>query len=229
MFEVLSQSSERGPLGGGVASFTVHAALITAAVLATVQAKVAGVAEHVVVPLVYVERPQASPPRPAPSLIGGTPPVPGEAPRLVIPTLVPGAIPPPSSAPFDPGAFTAAPAPMRPAPSAGPGAPEGGVIGERWVEQRPELIGHPAVVYPELLRRAGIEGRVVVEAVIDTTGRVEPRTIHVMTATNPLFAPAARAMVAGSRYRPGAVGGRPVRVRVLVPVDFRVEAGAARM
>src|SRR5213076_3620814 len=41
------------------------------------------------------------------------------------------------------------------------------------VQEKPELLSHPPVVYPPLLQQAGIEGRVMVQAIIDTTGRVE--------------------------------------------------------
>jgi TonB family protein len=229
MFDMLSQAPERGPLGGGLASFVLHAGLITGAMLATLQTRTPKLPVHVVVPLVYVDRTPASP-SPAPhAAIGGSPPAVGVEPHLVIPAMAPRVTPPPSTAPFDPAGFGLLPpaAVEVPAPRPDPGG--NGVYGERWVEQRPELVSHPAVAFPEVLRRAGIGGRVVLEAVVDTSGRVDPHSIVVRTATHPLFAEPARAMVAGSRYRPGRVGGRAVRVRVLVPVVFRVEAGPATM
>ena len=89
-----------------------------------------------------------------------------------------------------------------------------------FVEEPPVLLDHPVPGYPELMRRAGIEGRVVVEAVIDTLGRAERGSLRIVSSTHGLFVPEASALVLGSRYRPARFGGKPVRVRVRVPVDF---------
>ena len=90
----------------------------------------------------------------------------------------------------------------------------------RVVEEPPVLLSHPVPRYPDILRQAGIEGRVVVEAVIDTTGHAERNGLWVVSSSHALFAPEASALVLGSRYRPARFGGRPVRVRILVPVAF---------
>ena len=90
----------------------------------------------------------------------------------------------------------------------------------RSVEEAPVLLSHPAPGYPELMRRAGVEGRVLLEAVLDTMGRVERGSLRVLASTHALFVPDAAALVLGSRYRPARFGGRPVRVRIQVPVSF---------
>ncbi len=82
------------------------------------------------------------------------------------------------------------------------------------------MLAGPVPAYPELLRQAGIEGRVVLEAVIDTTGRVEPGSIGVVSATNPHFVEPARQTLAASLFRPGRVNGRAVRVRIRLPIAF---------
>jgi protein TonB len=91
-----------------------------------------------------------------------------------------------------------------------------------YVEERPVMLAHPELHYPEVLRQAGIEGRVMVEAVLDTLGRAEPASLRVTDSPNPLFDRAALAVVLGSRYRPGRVDGHAVRVRVQVPVAFTI-------
>jgi periplasmic protein TonB len=96
------------------------------------------------------------------------------------------------------------------------------VYAERWVDERPELLSHPAVPYPEILLQAGIGGRVMVEAVIDTTGRAERGSIRVLSTAHPLFGPPAMQAVAASVYQPGRMYGRAVRVRVQIPIDFQV-------
>lgn len=93
------------------------------------------------------------------------------------------------------------------------------------VDERPALLAGPEPGYPEALRRAGIEGRVVVEAVLDTLGRPEPRSVAVVASTQREFAAAARAYLLGARFRPARVHGRPVRVLVSVPIDFRIAPG----
>src|SRR5260221_12926288 len=45
---------------------------------------------------------------------------------------------------------------------------------ESVVEERPDLLSGPQPQYPDLLRQAGIQGRVIVQAIIYTTGRGQP-------------------------------------------------------
>jgi protein TonB len=92
----------------------------------------------------------------------------------------------------------------------------------RAVEEPPVLLSHPTPGYPALLRSAGIEGRVVVEAVLDTAGRVERGSLRIVSSTHALFVPEASALVLGSRYRPARFGGMVVRVRIQVPVNFAI-------
>ena len=95
-------------------------------------------------------------------------------------------------------------------------------VDARIVEEQPQLLSHPALRYPEVLRQAGIEGRVLVEAVLDSLGRPESGSLRVVSSAHPLFDPEALGVVQGSRYRPGRIAGRAVRVRVQVPVTFEI-------
>ena len=92
------------------------------------------------------------------------------------------------------------------------------------VQERPELISHPDVQYPEALLRRGVTGRVLLAAVIDTAGRVEPASVAVLEATDSAFISPVREMLLAARYRPGRAYGRAVRMRVRVPADFDVAA-----
>ncbi len=74
--------------------------------------------------------------------------------------------------------------------------------------------------YPETARRAGLQGTVVVRAVIAPDGSVE--NVSVVSSTSPLFDAAARDAVARWRYRPAVRGGAPVRVWLTVTVTFKV-------
>lgn len=88
------------------------------------------------------------------------------------------------------------------------------------VEEPPVLLAASPPVYPEMLRRAGITGRVIVEAVIDTIGGAEPGSVRVIQSVNAGFDEPARDYLLRAVFRPARVHGRPVRVLVRVPIDF---------
>ena len=93
------------------------------------------------------------------------------------------------------------------------------------VDDPPELVGGLAalaqtVVYPEAARRAGVEGRVVVQFVVDETGAV--RDPVAVRSDSDLLSQAAVDAVRQQRFTPGRVEGRPVKVRFAVPVTFRL-------
>jgi len=95
-------------------------------------------------------------------------------------------------------------------------------------EAGPEVLTGPLPVYPEFLRRAGVQGQVVLEALVDTTGRVQAASIAVASATNPGFVAPARQALLATLFRPARVGGRPVRMLVRVPFDFTIRGGTGR-
>ena len=94
---------------------------------------------------------------------------------------------------------------------------------EAVVEERPERLTGPAPQYPDLLRQAGVSGRVLVQAVIDTTGRAIPSTVRIVQTPHPGFDDAARKVMVQSLFRPGRVAGRAVKVLVSLPVDFTIK------
>ena len=89
-------------------------------------------------------------------------------------------------------------------------------------EQGAEILSGPLPAYPELLRQGGVQGRVVLEAVVDTTGRVVPSSILVVSTTNTGFVAPARQALLGTLFRPAMVGGRAVQLRVRIPYDFSI-------
>jgi protein TonB len=105
------------------------------------------------------------------------------------------------------------------------GAGPAGPIDAAFVQDPPVLLASPVPAYPDLLRQAGIEGQVVLDAVVDTTGRVESGSIAVVLATNPQFVEPARRTLAGALFRPGRMNGRAVRVRIRLPVVFGLRRG----
>jgi protein TonB len=93
---------------------------------------------------------------------------------------------------------------------------------EAVVEERPDHLSGPALQYPELLKQAGVQGRVLVQAVIDTTGRAVPSSVKILQSAHAGFDGPAKSYVQQSLFRPGRVGGRAVKVLVNMPIDFRL-------
>src|ERR1700704_5776199 len=110
--------------------------------------------------------------------------------------------------------------------NAGPNQPGG--LGDVVTEERAEVLTAPLPVYPDLLRHAGVQGRVVLEAVIDTTGRVLSQSIAVVSATNPGFVAPARQALQATLFRPAMVVGKAVRMRVRIPYEFAIRNGTGR-
>lgn len=82
----------------------------------------------------------------------------------------------------------------------------------------PVAIETIAPPYPELARRAHVEGVVVLEAIIGVDGSV--RDVRVLRGASPLLDPAAREAVRRWRYRAASVGTRPVAVYLQVVITF---------
>jgi periplasmic protein TonB len=74
--------------------------------------------------------------------------------------------------------------------------------------------------YPELARRAGVSGRVILEAIIQIDGTVASVRVLRETPAHVGFGEAAKAAVERWRYRPGTQEDRPVAVYFTVIVDF---------
>ena len=97
----------------------------------------------------------------------------------------------------------------------------GDVYSEADVEERPHLMSGPPLAYPASMLLSRISGRVIIEAVIDTTGRVEDGTVRVLVSSDARFNEAAKDYVRAARFTPGRLAGRAVRVRFEMPVEFK--------
>ncbi|WP_412068613.1 energy transducer TonB [Rubrivirga sp. IMCC43871] len=133
---------------------------------------------------------------------------------------------PPAPPPPPPTARPPVAAPPPPPPPAAPPPPEPEPVEPEIfevAEVQPVLIGgieglQRRVVYPDFAIRAGVEGQVVVQFVVDERGNViDPVVVR---SSNPLLSEAALKAVSESRFMPGQQRGRPVRVRFAVPVRF---------
>ena len=74
--------------------------------------------------------------------------------------------------------------------------------------------------YPELARQAGVQGKVLLRAVILKDGTVGNITVLESSGTGLGFDEAAVKAVSRWRYKPGLQDGRPVETRVTILVDF---------
>ena len=109
-----------------------------------------------------------------------------------------------------------------PGPASSPLEPGDGVYPPSLVQDLPELLSAPTPAYPPLLRAAGVQGQVIVTAVVDTMGLAENGSVRIVRSDNPGFDASASATVRGARFRPARIYGRAVRVLVQVPVVFRL-------
>jgi len=94
------------------------------------------------------------------------------------------------------------------------------------VEQMPEPIGGIAaiqrkIVYPEIARRAGVQGRVFVKAFVDETGRVTKVTL--IKGIGAGCDEAAMKAVRETRFKPGKQRGKAVKVQVSIPILFKIQ------
>ena len=140
--------------------------------------------------------------------------------RLVQPTGIPGTGPAAAAAAAPPGT----PGAPGPAGAEAPGGEAdlpvdagGGVVG-------PVLIESSGVqpVYPEEAQRAGLEGLVVLEAIVDERGRVG-HDIKVLRRLGHGCDEAAVAAVRQWRFRPATRNGKPIKVRRIFPILFRLQ------
>jgi TonB family protein len=92
------------------------------------------------------------------------------------------------------------------------------VIDAARADHSPVLLTRVEPVYPELARKLGFSGVVVLRAVIGTSGLVED--VRVVKSAGALLDAAATSAVGKWIYRPGILDGRPVRVSLTVSVEF---------
>ena len=78
------------------------------------------------------------------------------------------------------------------------------------------------VKYPKVAEDRGIQGRVILQFVIDKKGKTTD--IKVVTSVDPeLDAEAVRAVKAMPRWEPGLVGDKKVKVKYILPLAFKLK------
>ena len=76
--------------------------------------------------------------------------------------------------------------------------------------------------YPEMLKSANVEGDVLAQFVVDTTGRAIVSTFKVLKSTHDLFTKSVRAALPEMRFTPAEIGGRKVKQLVQQPFTFGI-------
>ena len=91
------------------------------------------------------------------------------------------------------------------------------------VEEMPELIGgigglQQKITYPEMARKAGVEGRVFIQFIVDEDGNVtDPQVLRGIGAGCDREA---LRVVREAKFKPGRQRGKPVRVKMSLPITF---------
>ena len=92
------------------------------------------------------------------------------------------------------------------------------------VEVKPRPIHSPTPRYPDLARRAGIEGQAVVKALVDIDGSIMDVQI-LKSSGNQMLDEAALAAARQWKFTPAKQRDKFVRVYVSIPVNFRLTDG----
>ena len=223
MFDTLLESQRKADVKGnssaGLFSIIFHGAIVGGAVWATLSSGLAEETNTIDTAMVYLSEKQEEEREEQPQVVLDVP-LKGFQ-TVIAPTEIPTDIPPVNlNEQFDPKDYSGVGVEGGLASGVEPTGNQ--VYLESVVEEKPEVLSGPAPQYPELLRQAGIAGRVVVEAIIDSTGRAEPSSIKVVTSPHPGFEQPAKNYIRSALFRPARVHGRAVRVLVRLPINFTI-------
>jgi protein TonB len=226
-----SKPKKQKTTGGLILSGVIHALLITAAVFGTLQASQqlekpkAEKVEFVDMKKKDEPPPPKEEPKPIPKDVVAAPPPPKGFQVLTAPIKVPDVLPDIdlSKKVTDEADFT------------GKGVAGGtskGVVGgtpvntdqpyfEFQVEKQVQTAaGSPQPRYPEMLKSANIEGEVLAQFVVDTTGRAEMATFKVLKSSHDGFTQAVKNVLPNMKFYPAEIGGRKVKQMVQQPFTF---------
>ena len=229
MFENLIETKPKKPKTAKqfVISVLIHTALIGGAVYGTLQAKEAlEKPKQEKVEFVEMKKDEPPPPekQPPPEIVAAPPPPKGFQ-VLTAPIKIPDVLPDIdlSKKVTDEADFS------------GKGVAGGiakGVVGavsadqtyyefqvEKQVAAAP---GQNGPRYPDMLRSANVEGEVLVQFVVDTTGRVEMSNpqFKIIKTSHELFTNAVKQYLSSARFYAAEIGGRKVKQLVQQPFNF---------
>ena len=238
MFDNLieSQAKKQKRAGGTVVSTIFHAIVITAAVMGTLHAK-----EELEKPraekveFVQVKKDEPPPPKevvkPPPEVVMKAPPPKGFQ-VLTAPIKIPDVLPDidlskkvTNEEDFS-GKGVAGGIAKGVVGGTAPVANENQTYFEFQVEKQVSPFpGNPSPRYPDMLRSANVEGEVLAQFVVDTTGRADMSQFKVLKSTHDLFTNAVRASLPNMKFYPAEVGGKKVKQLVQMPFQFSLTKG----
>lgn len=147
--------------------------------------------------------------------------------RIPIPIDIPNGLPP----------IDQIPSPIPNYETAGIGTPSGGATGARSIvdgEGTPDntdwrgsdllmrIVTSGTPRYPESLRQAGVDGRVVIRFIVDTVGKIDLSSVQVLQSTHDLFTRAVRDVLGNFRFKPAESRGVRVRAMAEMPFEFQI-------
>jgi periplasmic protein TonB len=204
----------------GFVSVAIHTVIVAAIAYATMNAAGSDFrvrADTTVVLLAPDERPKAPQPDPI-QLVDAM----KGFQTVVVPAEIPIAIPPVDLRErFDPKDYSGAGVEGGHAGGIVPTGNE--VYAEALVDEKPSLLSAPPPAYPPLLKQAGIGGRVLLRAIVDTTGRIEPASVRILQSPNPGFDQPTRDWLMKALFRPARMHGQAVRTFISLPVDYSIK------
>ena len=232
LLESKPKKEKRG--GGTVTSIVVHSILVGLAVYATANAAIKNEKpkqekiDFVETPKDEPPPPKEEPPPPPPPDVVVAPPPPKGFQVLTAPVEIPDVIPDIdlSKKVTDEADFS------------GKGAAGGvakGVEGGKAVVQSDQpyfefqvekpVVPAPGSVaprYPDMLRQAGVEGEVLAQFVVDTTGKAEPGSLKILKSSHDMFIQSVKNALPNMKFIPAEVGGRKVKQLVQQPFTFSI-------
>lgn len=210
---------------GVVTSVGAHLAIIVVAIHATAQSRPRPVAAAKVVIIPFVQKSPPSQP-----MVSHTEqrkvrpgvPVGPHIPITFDPKLPAIDFTPPSTSLTD---FIHGISANAPSSSSAPSSTANGTFNADQVEKQVSVLaGASTPSYPEALRAAGVEGKVVAEFIVDERGLIEPDSVRFLQSDNALFETSVRNTLRRMRFAPAEIGGRKVRQLVQMPFVFRIAA-----
>jgi beta-lactamase regulating signal transducer with metallopeptidase domain len=79
------------------------------------------------------------------------------------------------------------------------------------------------MIYPEVLKNAGIAGEVLAQFVVNYDGKADMGTFKVLKSTHELFTASVREALEQAVFTPASVGGRQVRQLMQLPFSFSIK------
>lgn len=228
MFDNLIETKPKKPktAKGMVISVIVHAILIGGAVIGTLQAKEAfEKPKEEKVDFIDMKKDEPPPPdkqeAPPPEVIAAPPPPKGFQ-VLTAPIKIPDVLPEIdlSKKVTDEADFSGKGVVGGIAKGVGNGPADQTYFEFQVEKQVSSVPGTVNLRYPDMLRSANVEGEVLVQFVVDTTGRADLSQFKVLKTSHELFTNSVKNALSQMRFYPAEIGGRKVKQLVQQPFNF---------